>query len=256
MFRLTLLVLLALGMFVGLRILLAKRSISVRQFFLIYLAAIVGSLLVYLGITGRLHWLFALIGAALPALGWISRVALGLFMQGVLRPPFPGRQQSRGPTPSSDAGQTSDFSTPWVRVVLDHDTGDIDGEVLQGSFSGARLSQLNLGDVVTVLHSAAADADTVQVLEAYLDRMHEGWRDHAGGGQSNGQGSGRTDRPASGGPMTRAEALDVLGLDDTASEEDIVEAHKRLIQKLHPDRGGSTFLATKINQAKDLLLKR
>ena len=54
--------------------------------------------------------------------------------------------------------------------------------------------------------------------------------------------------------MSAAEALQVLGLEPGASREEITAAHKKLMQRIHPDKGGSSYLASRINQAKDLLL--
>lgn len=54
--------------------------------------------------------------------------------------------------------------------------------------------------------------------------------------------------------MSRQEAAEILGVDIDASVDDIRLAHKRLMQKIHPDRGGSEPLAKQINQAKDVLL--
>jgi hypothetical protein len=59
--------------------------------------------------------------------------------------------------------------------------------------------------------------------------------------------------PQSSPNMTTKEALAVLGLEEGASEEDIIAAHRSMMQKNHPDRGGSDYLAAKINQAKDIL---
>jgi DnaJ homolog subfamily C member 19 len=57
-----------------------------------------------------------------------------------------------------------------------------------------------------------------------------------------------------GGDMDRAQALAVLGLPETASDADVTAAHRRLITGLHPDQGGSDFLAAQINEARDVLL--
>lgn len=60
--------------------------------------------------------------------------------------------------------------------------------------------------------------------------------------------------PRTSGKMSRAEALSVLGLNEGATPEDIRAAHHRLIKQTHPDKGGSSYLAAKINEAKDVLL--
>jgi DnaJ-domain-containing protein 1 len=92
-----------------------------------------------------------------------------------------------------------------------------------------------------------SDPQSAQVLEAYLDRAHPTWREDMA--RAEGEGGGPDGR------MTRAQALDILGLDEGASDEDIRRAHRDLMLRMHPDRGGSTFLAAKINEAKDVLLR-
>lgn len=155
------------------------------------------------------------------------------------------------------AGQTSRIDTRFLHMVLDHDTGEMTGEVRDGRFRGRHLDELSLEEQIALWGECkAADAQSTAVLEAYLDRARgPDWRDAAGAGPAGDEGAGQHG-PAGAGAMTREEAFEILGLQAGASAEDIREAHRRLMQKLHPDHGGSNYLAAKINQAKDLLLRQ
>jgi hypothetical protein len=137
----------------------------------------------------------------------------------------------------------SAIETPWLRMSLDRESGALDGEVLAGSFAGAPLGQLSLDQLRALLAECeTADEQSARLVEAYLDRIHPGWRDHKAA-------------PSSSGRMSRDEALQVLGLAPGAGAEQIKEAHRRLMVKLHPDLGGSDYLASKINLARDVLLE-
>lgn len=150
-------------------------------------------------------------------------------------------------TPSP--GQTSEVETATLRMALDHDTGEMQGTVLRGRFEGRDLESMSFGELVQLLAECHAnDEQSVSLLETYLDREQgPDWRDHA---KEEGAQGGATANA----PITKDEAYDVLGLEPGASPEDVKEAHHRLMLKMHPDQGGSTYLASKINQAKDLLL--
>ena len=135
-------------------------------------------------------------------------------------------------------------------MTLAHDSGDINGEVLEGQFKGRALKQLNLEELLQLLRECQDDEESVALLQAFLDRVYEDkWRQQAG---AHGQ------HPPSNGSdeVSREEALQILGISSDASEEEIIEAHRRLMQKLHPDRGGSAYLAAKINLAKETLLAK
>lgn len=154
----------------------------------------------------------------------------------------------RGPKP----GQSSDVETRYLRMSLDHDTGVLDGTVLEGQFRGRLLQEMAQPELLELLRECRVnDAQSATVLESYIDRIHgAGWR-----GGDEGQESKWSAGPQSGGgAMTREEAYQILGLQPGASTEDIKEAHHKLMLKNHPDQGGSTYIATKINQAKELLL--
>lgn len=153
-------------------------------------------------------------------------------------------------------GQRSTVRTRFVAMELDHDTGEMDGEILEGPYRGRRLSDLDLDSVLDLLHLAHnEDAQSAQVIQSYLDRVHgDEWQERAG--EAGRAGSGTNSGPTPGtSQMTRDEAYEVLGLQVGASAADIRAAHRRLIREYHPDKGGSDYLAAKINEAKDLLLK-
>jgi hypothetical protein len=152
-------------------------------------------------------------------------------------------------------GQSSTVATAFLRMTLDHDTGRMEGTVLRGRFAGMRLEELGAADLLALLRECRAeDEEGARLLEAYLDRAHPDWRDElAGERTSTGTGGGGT-RPSSG-DMGVEEAYAILGLSPGADPEAIKEAHRRLMVKLHPDHGGSDYLATKINRARDVLLR-
>ena len=147
---------------------------------------------------------------------------------------------------TSASGQTSTVETALLRMQLDHDSGALQGEVLKGAFQGWRLADMDRQQLEQFLmYCRTEDANSLQLLDSYLHQRFPG-EAAFGGQQQAGPGSVNT--------MGRSEALAVLGLKDGATEEDIIAAHRKLIQKLHPDRGGNDYLAAQVNLAKDLLL--
>jgi hypothetical protein len=153
-------------------------------------------------------------------------------------------------------GQTSTVGTAFLRMTLDHDTGRMEGTILRGRFAGMRLEELGQADLLALLRECRAeDEEGARLLEAYLDRVHPEWRDELAGERAGGGGSGAGGRSTSG-DMSVEEAYAILGLSSGADAEAIKEAHRRLMVKLHPDHGGSDYLATKINRARDVLLRR
>lgn len=134
-------------------------------------------------------------------------------------------------------------------MELDHETGDMDGMILTGEREGQRLSSLEPPQLLELLSQTGQDAESAALLEAYLDRRVPGWRDDAEPNSDSGHAGA-----SSSGPMTKEEAYQILGLSPGASANDVRQAHRRLMKRIHPDSGGSTFLASKINEAKDILL--
>ena len=145
-------------------------------------------------------------------------------------------------------GRASTARSAMVEMRLDHDSGAMTGTILAGAYGGRAVETLSRPELVSLRQELARDdPDGVSLLEAYLDRRFAGWRE-----ADQGQRQGRD----GGGAMSRREALEVLGLVEGASTPDIVRAHRTLMKKFHPDHGGSTTLAARVNQAKDVLVQR
>lgn len=146
--------------------------------------------------------------------------------------------------------RVSHVRTAFLEMELDKVSGAMRGRILAGARQGASLDALDVPTLVGL--SAAMDGDSRALLAAYLDRRQPGWRNRAQDDAA--AGSGR--RAAGSGKMTDEEAYQILGIQRGASAEEISRAHRSLIKKLHPDQGGSTYLAARVNEAKDVLLRR
>jgi hypothetical protein len=145
-------------------------------------------------------------------------------------------------------GQSSRVRTALLDMSLDHDSGELSGTFVSGEHVGRSLGEFDLGQLLAMM--PAFDAESVALLESYLDRRFPAWRENA-----QGNGTGGQSRAATSGKMTAEEAYQILGLQPGAGRDDIARAHRSLMKKLHPDQGGSTYLAARVNEAKDTLLR-
>jgi hypothetical protein len=189
-------------------------------------------LAVFLGIRGELPVAIPLGAFGLGLLGWGPFASAGLF-----------RRTQKTP------GQTSRVHAADLEMELDHDSGAMRGTVRKGRHAGVSLDALDLPTLLGLF--GEFDDDSRALLAAYLDRREPAWRDHAKGGAG---GAGAA--PPRSGPMGEEEARQILGVAAGASAEEIGRAHRALMKKLHPDQGGSTYLAAKINEAKEVLTRR
>jgi DnaJ domain len=155
-----------------------------------------------------------------------------------------------GARTQKSTGQISRVRTAFIEMELDHDSGTMRGRVLAGKHQGASLETLDLAKLLDLF--GEIDGDSRELLAAYLDRREPAWRAHAQGDAAAGSGT----RPARGSKMTEEEAYQVLGVQLGASTQEITRAHRSLMKKLHPDQGGTTYLAARVNEAKDVLLRR
>ncbi len=189
----------------------------------------------FLLIRGRFDMAFLLGGVAAWLFGW----------SGFSLPGFGGRAAKR-------PGAMSRVRSAMIEMELDHDTGEMDGTVLAGRLTGRALNELDEATLKELYEICRqSDPEGVRLLEAYFDRRFPAWREHAESDANARAG----DRPKPS-AMTEQEAYQILGLQPGASAEDVRQAHRTLMKKLHPDQGGTTYLAARINEAKEILLSR
>lgn len=149
---------------------------------------------------------------------------------------------------SRSSGNSSKIATDHLEVALDHDTGRVTGRVLKGMFANRRIESLQPAELALLWQDCRfTDQKSAQILETYLDRVHPSWQADMARGEAE-MASGPD------GAMSEREALEILGLEKGAGEDEIRKAHRDLMMRLHPDRGGSTYLASKVNEAKTVLL--
>ena len=186
-----------------------------------------------LGARGRLDIAIPLGLTGLGLLGWLPWSIPGL-----------------GARTHKSSGQVSRVRSAFVEMELDHDTGAMRGRILAGRHEGASLDALDVATLAGFLPDI--DEESRALLMAYLDRREPLWRENAHADAA----AGSSRRGWSTGKMTEEEAYQVLGVQPGASAKDIGLAHRSLMKKLHPDQGGSTYLAARVNEAKDVLLRR
>jgi len=188
-------------------------------------------LAVFLGLRGEVGIAIPLGAFGLGLLGWLPFGPAG----------FSART-------AKSSGQVSRVRSAYFEMELDHDSGEMRGRILAGRHQGAALESLDVKTLVGLL--TEVDEESRALLVAYLDRRDAGWSEHAQGDAAPGRGA------ASSGKMSEQEAYQILGLEAGASADDISRAHRTLMKKFHPDQGGSTYLAARINEAKEILVRR
>jgi hypothetical protein len=186
---------------------------------------------VFLGVRGQLALALPLGFFGLSLLGWLPFGPAG----------FGARTQKT-------TGQVSRVRTAFMEMELDHDTGAMRGRILAGPHEGVMLDALDVPALMAALPQI--DEESRALLAAYLDRREPSWREHAESDPAAGRSAPH------GGKMTDEEAYQILGVAPGATAEEIGRAHRTLMKKLHPDQGGSTYLAARVNEAKDVLIRR
>jgi hypothetical protein len=185
----------------------------------------------YLVLTGRMHWLGAGLAALVPLVR--SVILWGFRAAPLVR--LLGRFKS---TPSQ-------FRTSSLVVTINFANGQITGEITTGDLAGKQLSELSTDEIEKLSQKLKeTDKESYVLLQAYLMRIGTTDEQTANNFKSDSYRD-----------ISKAEAYEVLGISADSSQEEVIKAHKRLMQRLHPDRGGSDYLAAKINAAKDLLIK-
>lgn len=179
--------------------------------------------------TGRMHWLGAAFAALIPLFRF-GFVALYRVL----------------PLWLNKTGGVASFKTEHLDVKVQVRQGRVTGTVIKGPMEGQALEDLS-PEQLQELETYYKDRDTKSYYLVQMCRR---------GGQSSQNNDSNHAHPPPFSQPDREEALQILGLSGSPSREDILAAHRRLINKIHPDRGGSDFLAARVNQARDILLNK
>jgi hypothetical protein len=187
-------------------------------------------LAVFLGLRGEIWIALPLGGFGLGLLGWLPFGPAGFFAR-----------------TKKSSGKVSQVRSAYFEMELDHDSGQMRGRIIAGRHQGAALESLDVKTLVAML--GEIDEESRALLVAYLDRRDPSWSEHAQGDAAAGWAA------TSSGKMSEQEAYQILGVEASASAGDIARAHRSLMKKFHPDQGGSTYLAARINEAKEVLMR-
>ena len=211
------------------------------------LLILVGILLILAVVTGRANAIFAVIGGLIASAFRIAPLLLRFYPQirdllykfGINTPAGPG---------------ASRVKTATLDATLDPMSGRIDGLITSGQFEGQTLSSMPIEDIA-VFYKFCSDHDpqALRIIEAFVQQEFPEQKNNGNwnASQSNQQAPASADAS-----MSVSEACEILGVTKDASKQEISYAHRKLMAKLHPDKGGSTFLATRVNVAKDTLIAR
>jgi hypothetical protein len=189
--------------------------------------------------TGRLSWAFLGVTVLLP---WLMRARSVIMVAKTFKRMMQANAGVKG-------GSTSDVKTKFFEMTLDHDSGQISGRIIEGDHSGAYIENLTTQQLIVLLNTYhVEDINSARILEAYLDRNRPDWHNFFDDTDTMSERANTTS-------MDQSLALKILGLGQGATDKAIKEAHRKLIAGMHPDHGGSDYLAAQINQAKDVLLE-
>lgn len=199
---------------------------------------------VFLALRGRIEMAVALGGFGLYLMGFMANHKWADMFASVRKAP-----------------KSSQVRSAMIEMDLDHESGNFFGRVLAGKYEGRALNEMTRPQCEELFAECQRDdPEGARLLDAYLDRRFPGWGSAGQGDGDAGQAGGGRSSKASGarssGSMTEEEAYQVLGLPKGASKEEIAAAHRTLMKKLHPDYGGTSSLAARVNEAREVLLRR
>jgi len=190
--------------------------------------------------TGRAPAIFAVLGAAMTQAMRLAPLLIK-FAPGMAG--FFG-----GKTNPSGASSESRIRTQSLVMSLDQVSGRMHGEIISGEFAGRQLADLTTDELKAFYqYCEQHDTEAVRILQAYIARERQDWED-----APSDEAQDASKLPS--GELSVRDAFDILGLEPDSSKEQVIQAHRSLMMQFHPDKGGSNYFASKVNEAKTVLL--